>query len=230
MIMKTMLIAGAGKGLGLSLAEAFGKEGFQIALIARNEEKLQSMVAELQKGGIEASCYAADLTKKEAVERAVADIKAKYGTIDVMELSPVPTTSLPATAVKATVENVTAPFEGFVISAINVVNSVLPDMQERGEGALLFTTGLSALYPMPMLGNIGIAMAGLRSYIANLHTELSPKGILVAHRSLGLMIKAGTGAINDPDVIAKMWYQVYSEKLDGEQEYPKGVTPKTMVF
>ena len=210
--MKTMVIAGAGKGLGLSLAKVFGKEGFQIALIARNEEKLQSMAAELQAQGIEASYYPADLTKRDAVEKAVADIKAKYGAVDVMELSPVPT------------------FEGFVISAINVVNSLLPDMLERGEGALLFTTGLSALYPMPVLGNIGIAMAGLRSYIANLHTELSPKGILVAHRSLGLAIKAGTGAVNDPDEIAKMWYQVYSEKLDGEQEYPKGVTPKTMIF
>lgn len=228
--MKTMVIAGAGKGLGLSLAKVFGKEGFQIALIARNAEKLQSMVGELKDKGIETSYYPADLTKKEAVEKAMADVKAKYGAIDVMELSPVPTTSLPATVVKTTIENATAPFEGFVISAINVVNSLLPDMLERGEGALLFTTGLSALYPMPMLGNIGIAMAGLRSYIANLHTELSSKGILVAHRSLGLAIKAGTGAVNDPDVIAKMWYQVYSEKLDGEQEYPKGVTPKTMVF
>ncbi|MGX8700518.1 SDR family NAD(P)-dependent oxidoreductase [Caproiciproducens sp.] len=228
--MKTMVIAGAGKGLGLSLAKVFGKEGFQIALIARNAEKLQSMAAELQVQGIEASYYPADLTKKDAVEKAIADIKAKYGAIDVMELSPVPTTGLPATAVNTTAENATAPFEGFVISAINVVSSLLPDMLERGEGALLFTTGLSALYPMPVLGNIGIAMAGLRSYIANLHTELAPKGILVAHRSLGLAIKAGTGAVNDPDVIAKMWYQVYSEKLDGEQEYPKGVTPKTMVF
>ncbi|QAT43558.1 SDR family NAD(P)-dependent oxidoreductase [Aminipila luticellarii] len=228
--MKTMVIAGAGKGLGLSLAKVFGKGDFQIALIARNEEKLQSMVNELNTQGIEASYYLADLTKKEAVEKAMADIKAKYGAIDVMELSPVPTTSLPATAVDTTVENATAPFEGFVISAINVVNSLLPDMLERSEGALLFTTGLSALYPMPMLGNIGIAMAGLRSYIANLHTELSPKGILVAHRSLGLMIKAGTSSVNDPDMIAKMWYQVYTEKLDGEQEYPKGVTPKTMVF
>ncbi|HBG58035.1 MAG TPA: short-chain dehydrogenase [Porphyromonadaceae bacterium] len=228
--MKTMVIAGAGEGLGLSLAKVFGQKGFQVALIARNEEKLQSMVAELQDRGIEASYYLADLTKKQAVEKAMADIKSKYGAIDVMELSPVPTTSLPATAVNTTVENATAPFEGFVISAINVVNSLLPDMLERGAGALLFTTGLSAMYPMPMLGNIGIAMAGLRSYIANLHTELSPKGILVAHRSLGLGMKAGTGAANDPDVIAEMWYQVYSEKLDGEQEYPKGVTPKTMVF
>ncbi|MBC8587734.1 SDR family NAD(P)-dependent oxidoreductase [Paratissierella segnis] len=228
--MKTMVIAGAGKGLGLSLAKVFGKEGFQIALIARNAEKLQSIVNELQAQGIEASYYLADLTKKEAVEKAMTDIKVKYGVIDIMELSPVPTTFLPATAVKTTAENAMAPFEGFVISAINVANSLLPDMLERGEGALLFTTGLSAMYPIPMLGNIGIAMAGLRSYIMNLHTELSPKGILVAHRSLGLMMKAGTGAVNDPDVIAKMWYQVYSEKLDGEQEYPKGVTPKTMVF
>ncbi|SDE99206.1 hypothetical protein SAMN04488542_104146 [Fontibacillus panacisegetis] len=46
----------------------------------------------------------------------------------------------------------------------------LPDMLAKKEGALLFTTGLSSLYPMPMLGNLGIAMSALRNYVANLQS------------------------------------------------------------
>ena len=80
------------------------------------------------------------------------------------------------------------------------------------------------------MGNVGIAMAGLQNYIANLHTELSPKGILVANRLLGVWIKAGTGVANDPEVIADMWYQVYAEKSGGNDVYPNGVAPATIVM
>ncbi len=228
--MKTLVIVGAGKGLGLSVAKRFGRENFQIAIIARNTQNLQSMVDELNKSGIEASYFAADIYKKEQIEKAFADIKVKYGKIDVVEVSPLAGNYPPTSVLDLTAENAKDYFEGLVVSAINIVNLVTPDMMERGEGALLFTTGLSAVYPIPFMGNAGIAMAGLRNYLANLHTELSSKGIFVANRSLGVRITAGTGEINDPEVIADMWYQVYANKLVGDDVYPEGVTLSTIVI
>jgi len=35
--------------------------------------------------------------------------------------------------------------------------------------------------------------------------------------------------VNDPEVIADMWYQVYTEKLGGDDVYPEGVTLATVV-
>jgi short-subunit dehydrogenase len=119
-----------------------------------------------------------------------------------------------------TPENVKDYFEILVVSVINIVNYVIPDMIVRGEGALLFTTGLSAAQPLPFMGNAGIAGAGLRNYLANLHTELSPKRITVTNRSLGVQLTTGTGSANDPEVIADMWYQVYVKKLWGDDVYP----------
>lgn len=69
-LMKTLVIIGAGKGLGLSLAKRFGKENFQVALVARTEQKLKEMVDELKAISIEASYYIADITKKDEIERA----------------------------------------------------------------------------------------------------------------------------------------------------------------
>lgn len=229
--MKTLAIIGAGKGLGLSLAKRFGKEDFQVALVARNAVKLQEMADELKAVGIESSYFTANIYSKEQIEQAITEIKEKYGHIDVLEFSPTPS-NFPLTSVlELTIENARDLFEGYIASAIHIINAVLPDMLTKKEGALLFTTGLSAIYPVPMMGSVGIAMAGLRNYITNLHTELSPKGIFVAHRSLGLIIKAaGTGTFDDPDVIADMWYQAYAEKKVWEEEYPKGVTPETIVF
>ncbi|MED4953338.1 SDR family NAD(P)-dependent oxidoreductase [Paenibacillus macerans] len=229
--MKTLAIIGAGRGFGLSLAKRFGKEGYQVALVARNAVKLQGMVDELKADDIEASYFTADIYSKEQIEQAIAGIKEKYGHIDVLEFSPTPGNYPPTSVLELTVENARDLFEAYVVSAIHAVNAVLPDMLAKKEGSLLFTTGLSALCPVPMMGNIGIALSGLRNYIANLHTELSPKGIFVGHRSLGLFIKEpGTGTFDDPDIIADMWYQAYTEKKVWEEEYPKGVTPETIVF
>lgn len=229
--MKTLAIIGAGKGLGLSLAKRFGKEGFQIALVARNAVKLQEMVDELKTVGIEASYFAADLYSKEQINEAITAIKQKYGQIDVLEFSPTAGNFPPTSTLELTAENAKNIIEGHVLSAINIVNNVLPDMLAKKDGALLFTTGLSSLYPMPMLGNLGIAMSGLRNYIANLHTELLPEGIFVGHRALGVLIKEpGEGTVNDPDQIADMWYQAYAEKKVWEEEYPKGVTPETVIL
>lgn len=229
--MKTLAIIGAGKGLGMSIAKSFGKNDFQVALVARNAAKLQEMVDELKAEGIEASYFIADIFSKEQIEQAITNIKEQYGQIDVLEFSPTAGNYPPTSVLELTVENVRDSFEAYVVSAIQVVNAVLPDMLAKKEGSLLFTTGLSAMYPVPMMGNIGIALSGLRNYVANLHTSLAAQGIFVGHRSLGLLIKeSGTGAINDPDVIGDMWYQAYMDKTVWEEEYPKGVTPKPLYF
>ncbi|MEK3889433.1 hypothetical protein [Bacillus sp. FSL K6-3431] len=44
-----------------------------------------------------------------------------------------------------TTQNAKDQFDGVVASAIHMVNKVLPDMLKKNEGALLFTTGLSAM-------------------------------------------------------------------------------------
>ena len=228
--MKTLAIFGAGKGLGLSLAKRFGKEGFQVALVARNAVKLQEMVDELTTLGIESAYFTADIYSKEQIEAAVSAIKEKFGKIDVLEISPVPGNYPPTSVLNLTIENARDAFEGYAASSINIVNAILPDMLERKDGALLFTTGFSALHPMAMMGNIGVGIAGLRNYVANLHTELQDKGIYVGHRSLALFIsEPGTGKVSDPDVIADMWYKAYSEKDVWEQEYPKGITPGALL-
>lgn len=228
--MKTLAIIGAGKGLGLSLAKRFGKEGFQVALVARNAVKLQDMVDELTAVGIESSYFTADIYSREKIETAIAAIKDKYGKIDVLEVSPVPSNYPPTSVLDLTIENARDSFEGYAASSINIVNAVLPDMLERQDGALLFTTGFSALHPMALMGNIGVGIAGLRNYVANLHTELADKGIFVGHRSLALFItEPGSGKVSDPDLIADMWYEAYTEKAVWEQEYPKGITPEALL-
>jgi short-subunit dehydrogenase len=63
--MKTIAIIGAGEGLGFSLAQKFGANGFQVALVARNKTKLDAIVEKLKREGIEAAAFVADVTNHQ---------------------------------------------------------------------------------------------------------------------------------------------------------------------
>ena len=225
--MKTIAIAGAGEGLGFSLARKFGANGFQVALIARNKTKLDAMAEKLKTEGIEASPFPADLTRSNQLGDAFTAIRQKYGFIDVLEFSPLPGKLPPLSTLELTEESLEQQFNGLILGAVRSVKHVLPDMQERGEGALLFTTPLSSIYPFPPTASVGIIASALRAYARNLHIELKPKGIYVGHLSLGLFMKPGE---ETPALVANKWYEMYLGKGTDEEIYPAGVTPATIVW
>ncbi|MGE7717061.1 SDR family NAD(P)-dependent oxidoreductase [Priestia megaterium] len=213
--MKNIVIVGAGPGLGMSIAKKFGKNGFRIALIARNEEKLNQLVIELEQLGIEAASFQADILNKAQISLAFATIKEKYGFIDVVEYSPTPSIDTVTTALDVTEENALYQFQFNVFGAISSIREVLPDMLDKQSGALLFTTGGAAVNPVPMMGNVGIAVSGLRNYIFNLNSELKDKGIYAGHISIGIWMQPNSGV---QDKIADIWYDMYT-KRDRVEEF-----------
>ncbi|PYY25674.1 Short chain dehydrogenase [Paenibacillus illinoisensis] len=219
--LKTMVIIGAGPGLGFSLAKTFGRNGFRIALVSRTQEKLDQYAKQLGKMGIEAQGFAADITNKMQLVRAFQEIKNTFGTIDVMEFSPHSGSATTTSVLETTDESAFHFFNNVVIGAINSARQVIPEMTERGEGALLFTSDLSAMSPSPMFGNSGIAMSGLRNYILSLHERLLPLGVFVGHLSISPLIKQGTSF--DPDQVADAWYNLYNKKAEVEETFPKGI-------
>lgn len=213
--MKTIAIVGAGTGLGLSIAKKFGENGFRVALIARNQEKLNGLVAELNKSGIEAAAFTADITDKAQISSAFDGIKEKYGFIDVLEYSPIPSVQNLAGTLAVNEENALYQFQFNVLGAISCISEVLPAMLEKHTGALLFTTGGSSIHPTPVMGNVGIAMAGLRNHVLNLNTELSGKGIYAGHIGIGVWMQEASGV---QDKIAEICYDMYT-KRDRAEEY-----------
>ncbi|WP_088068151.1 SDR family NAD(P)-dependent oxidoreductase [Gottfriedia luciferensis] len=213
--MKNIVIVGAGPGLGMSIAKKFGKNGFRVALIARNEEKLNQLVIELEQLGIEAASFQADILSKAQISLAFAKIKEKYGFIDVVEYSPTPSIDTVTTALDVTEENALYQFQFNVLGAISSIREVLPDMLNKQSGALLFTTGGAAINPVPMMGNVGIAVSGLRNYIFNLNSELKDKGIYAGHISIGIWMQPNSGV---QDKIADIWYDMYT-KRDRVEEF-----------
>ncbi len=92
-------------------------------------------------------------------------------------------------------------------------------MLARGSGTLLFTTGASSVYSNPMMGNIGIAGAGLRNWSHSLHTALADRGIQAGHVAINAWIGHQPGA--QPDNIAPLYWDLYTQRDQVERIFPE---------
>jgi NAD(P)-dependent dehydrogenase (short-subunit alcohol dehydrogenase family) len=209
-VKQTIAIAGAGPGLGLSIAKRFGAHDYRVALLARDSSRLDSLVQELAAAGVTARGYQADLLDRVGLTATLNAVESDLGGIDVLEFSPVPQTA-PVAPDEVTPEIVAPGFEQQVLGAISAVQAVLPGMKARGHGALLFVNGSSAINPFPPLANLAIAAAGLRNYARNLSATLGPQGIYVGHLVIDLMIAKGEGEA-DPDSIAARLYDLLAQR------------------
>jgi NAD(P)-dependent dehydrogenase (short-subunit alcohol dehydrogenase family) len=78
------IITGGSRGLGLQMAEALGEMGAKVALTARKQDELDGAVAQLGKQGIEATAWACDIGKREAIAPVAEAILKKYGKVDIL--------------------------------------------------------------------------------------------------------------------------------------------------
>ncbi|MEN2739571.1 SDR family NAD(P)-dependent oxidoreductase [Microbacterium sp. X-17] len=217
--MPTIAVVGAGPGLGIEIARGFGRRGFRVALIARNQERLDALVATLRNEGIEAAGFEADVTDADAVAEAFDRIRATYGRVDVLEFSPAARDL--ASAVEApdvSLANIRPHVDFYVGGAINSVSQVLPDMITAGAGTILITTGGGSVEPLPYLANVNIAAAGLRNWVLNLHNVLSSKGVYVAHVAIMAWIGGGRPDA-EPSVIAQQYLDLFDERTRAELHY-----------
>ncbi|MBD0422737.1 SDR family NAD(P)-dependent oxidoreductase [Streptomyces sp. TRM S81-3] len=207
---KTLVVVGAGPGLGMGVARAFGRHGFQVGLIARNKDTLHTLVGELTETGVTAAAFPADIRDREALVSALSDARETLGPVDVLEYSPSPTGPI-THAAQTTVASAAAQFELHVLGAVTAVEQVLPEMRARGKGTLLLTTGVSSTIAAPFLANVGLAMAGLRNWAHALHAELRPQGIHAATVTIASGIVPGD-EVTDPDVIGARYYRLYQRR------------------
>lgn len=217
--MKTIVVVGAGPNLGLSFAKKFGRNNFQVALISLHQATLIPLHDELNQMNILNKTYVADVRDLEALSNTLKQVSQDFDGIDVVEFSPYAGPQDFRDVESTRVVDVQQQLEMTVFPAVEIVSTVLPEMEKRGSGAILFNSGISAIFPIPQLGNTGIAAAGLRNYAQNLHNVLKKKGIYVGFLSIGTQIKKNT--VGDPDLIADEWFNLYTHQNTFEATLPK---------
>ncbi|PZF86653.1 SDR family NAD(P)-dependent oxidoreductase [Jiangella anatolica] len=223
--MPTIAIVGAGSGLGLSIAKEFGRNGHSVALVARNQERLDDLAGRLGELGVDAAGFAADVMDRPSIEAAIARIEDRYGPIDVLEYSPAPHEPVPGLTMAApldvTVDNVQPQVDFYLYGALTAARQVLPGMIERGTGTLLVTTGASSVDPRPAppeFATVAIATAALRSWVLALHRTLEGTGVYAAHVPLAVWIGSG-GPDTEADTIARHYWDVHTRRDGAEHPY-----------
>lgn len=73
------IITGGGTGIGKAIAQRLASEGAKVSLMARNTERLQSVVDEIRQAGGEAQFFGCDITDQSAVRTAVSSAVATFG-------------------------------------------------------------------------------------------------------------------------------------------------------
>src|SRR5579884_4060426 len=81
---RVVLITGGSRGLGLALAQEFGRRGAKLAICARREQELIDAEAKLRTDGVECFWQVCDVSKRDQVKAFVAAVRAHYGRIDVL--------------------------------------------------------------------------------------------------------------------------------------------------
>lgn len=81
---RVALVTGASQGIGRACALRLAKTGASVALVARNQEKLQKVVSEITNAGGKAAIFVADVGEEEQVKSAFKDAIAQLGKIDIL--------------------------------------------------------------------------------------------------------------------------------------------------
>lgn len=226
---KTAVVIGAGPGLGMSIAHRFGREGYAVALVSRTDTRHPAYLSALAEEGIQAASFTADVRDRDQLLAALDAITERFGSIDTVYYGPASTDpqSFPKPITEADVASVREAMS-WVYPAIEVVGKVLPGMIERGDGGLLFAGGLSAVRPMPALGNLALSSAALRNYALTLNAGLAGHGIwagslviggLIERGDIHTMVKSTPGQFGDvgsmsidPDEIAATAWELHSRR------------------
>jgi NAD(P)-dependent dehydrogenase (short-subunit alcohol dehydrogenase family) len=212
---KTIIMVGAGKGLGNAIAKKFGSNDFRVVLLARNENSLKEYEEEFREEGIEVYTHAADAAKPASLTSAFDNVKAKFGTPDVLVYH-VGITGMDQPG-SITSEELMRHFQVDVASAYHCVQQVVSGEFGTKKGVIIFTGGGLALYPHPLFTPLSIDKAALRALAFLLNAELEPKGIFVGTVTIAGAITPNTNFA--PEMIAEKYWHIYNERKEREVMY-----------
>lgn len=212
---KTIIVYGFGPGISTAVAERFGAEGFSVALVARNGERLAEGVKAFAAKGITANAFAADVGDAEGIPALVAKIRGALGPIAAMHWNAY--SGGAGDLLTATPVDIAATVGIATASLVAAVQAALPDLKEA-KGSVLVTNGGLGFFDakvdeMGVAWNamgLSIANAAKKKLVGLLNVKLKPEGVYVGEVVVLGLVKGtafdqGNATIDPKDIAAKFW-------------------------
>ena len=204
---KVALITGSSKGIGKAIAEAMAQQGASVVISSRKGEICEEVAAGINAavagGAGRAVAIAANISRREDVDRLVDETRERLGHIDVLVCNAAvnpyygPMRDIPDSA-----------FEK--ILGVNIMSNhwlaqrVLPEMVERKDGSIIIVSSVGGLKGSPVLGAYCISKAADLQLVRNLAVEYGEHNVRVNAISPGLVRTDFARALwENPDILAR---------------------------
>lgn len=172
----TCLVTGASSGIGTELARGLAGRGLGLTLVARREERLRELAAELAENhDVRIEVATADVSDAGERNRLVQEIASRGLTVEVLINNA--GFGSGGAFVGLDGERETEMVRTNVEAVVGLSSAYLPEMVERGRGALLNIGSLISFQPVPFQATYGASKAFVLSFTDALHEELRGTGV-----------------------------------------------------
>ena len=185
----TALVTGAARGLGYAAARRLAAEGARVALFDRDGEALAAAAEALAAEGLDVLPHLVDVTDQEGVRRAVADVLAAEGRIDVLvnNAGVYPHRTFEELSYSEWRQVLAVNLDGVFLCT----HAVFPAMRERRYGRIVNVSSATFFIGYPGLAAYIASKGGIIGFTRALASEAGPYGITVNAVTPGLIATEG---------------------------------------
>ena len=174
---KNAAITGSSQGIGYAIATALAKEGCNVALSARGEERLAAAVKDMQGRGVSAVGIVADLATEQGCKEFVEKAAAGLGGLDILVNNV--GGMIPGTLESLTPETWAKALNVNLMAAVYSTKYAVPFIKKSSTGRILNVSGVTGKQLMVGALTTTIPNAGLIAFSKLMAGELGPAGITV---------------------------------------------------
>jgi NAD(P)-dependent dehydrogenase (short-subunit alcohol dehydrogenase family) len=171
------LITGASKGLGKAMALALSQAGATIALVSRDEARLQAVKQEIYNSGGKAEFFLADVKDEQQVERLETEVSNRLGKIQILVNNA--GINLRKNLIDFSLAEWQSVLDTNLTSVFLMCRKFVPHMRGTGYGRILNMTSIMSHVSLPQRSAYSASKTALLGLIRALALELAPDGITV---------------------------------------------------
>jgi len=176
---KRAVVTGGSRGIGFAIADALAAEGTDIAIVARDPERLAAAAESLRSRGVRVLALSADTTDDKAVRAAIDRVLEEFGGVDILvnNAATPAGASAPRNLADLVDDDILAAFDTKVLGYLRTARAAAPSMIAQGWGRIINISGLAARSVSTVSGSVrNVAVAALTKTLAD---ELGPHGVNV---------------------------------------------------
>jgi NADP-dependent 3-hydroxy acid dehydrogenase YdfG len=195
---RVAVVTGASSGIGEAAAEHLARLGARVAVLARRADRLDGLVARIERGGGTALAVAADVTDAAAVRTAAGRVAAELGTADLVFNNA--GIGLPA-PIEEAVDRWQREIDVNITGLMNVIGAFTPQLveaaAERGVADLINTSSIAAQNVYPHFAVYSATKAYVSHLSRHLRAELGARKVRVSALEPGIVATEIQGHTTD---------------------------------